>query len=167
MKTGSSQRKYGSLFAILVVIIMVVVCTVLFLLYAPEHILSFAIVPLVPLSLIIFLVLHRRSRLRFHKLLTKYQTYLQAKKDTLYRYGRLLNALTITILLTFSLLIYYNSNLLDIAYVPYLFLVIFIAFIVSAIIFIASMVKLGGKWALLLIMILVAIVTLRILLYKL
>jgi len=122
---------------------------------------------LYPFFLIVFFISHRKYRVRLRELLTKYQVKLQTKRELLYGYGRALNAITIIALLVFGLIIYYNPSLLDITYVPYLFLVMFAAFLVSSIIFVASIVRLGGKLGLLLIMIVVMIAVWRIVAWRL
>lgn len=97
----------------------------------------------------------------------KHRAKVQKRGGLLYRYGRIFNAVTITILLAFSLVLTYNPEILGIQYIPYLVFALFIAFLISSIVFIAGFLRVAGKWGLLLIIIVTVIAGLRILLWRL
>lgn len=167
MNSANWRQKYREWVAVLIVISTIIVSTVWFLKLAPQYIPRFALAPLIALFLIALLASRRKYRVRLRELLMKHRTNVQKNGGLLYRYGRIFNAVTMTILLAFSLVSTYNPEILGISYIPYLVFALFIAFLISSVAFISGFLRLTGKWRLLLIIIVTVIAGLHILLWRL
>lgn len=164
-------QKYGEWVAVLIVLSIVTVFTVWFLKLAPQYIPRFALTSLIGVLIGLFflalLASRRKYRVRLREFLIKYRAKVQERGGLFYRYGRIFNAVMITVLLAFSLALTSNPEILDIQYIPYLVFALFIAFLISAVVFIASFLRVAGKWGILLIIIVTVIAGLRILLWRL
>lgn len=159
-------RKYGHWVVILIIMSIVAISTVWFLHFNPQYTLRFALAPLIALFLILLLASCRKCRVRLRELLIEYPK-AQKRGGLFYRYGRVFNALMITVLLVFCLVLYYGLEFPFIQYIPFLVFAFFIAFLISGVIFIFGFLRVAGKWGLLLILIITVIVGLRILLWQL
>jgi len=139
---------------------MVIVFAAWFFQLVPECVLRFALVPHIALFLTVLLASREKYRLQFRELLMKYGEF-QKREGLLHKYGRALNAITIIALLTGSIVLYYTPGLQSIEYMPYAVLALFVAFLISAVVYIGGLLRIAGKWGLLFLTILGIIVILR------
>lgn len=161
MNSKDQVRRYCVWLAVLILLSMVIIFAAWFFQLLPEYVLRLALAPLITLFLIVLLASSERFSLRLGEFLTKYHGRFQRSRGLLYKYGRALNAITMIALLTVCLVLYYNPALLSIEYMPHAVFTLFVAFLISTIIFIAGVLGIVGKWGLLLIVIITVIVAFR------
>jgi len=159
-------RKYKEWFAVLVFITILTGLTLWYLYLNPQYIPRFLIAPIIALGFVAVMFLFPKYRQRFVKKVLSFHFKAQKRGGLFYRYGRIFNAVMITVLILFSLVAVSNPAILDIPYIPYLVAAIFIAFLISAVVFISGFLRAAGKWGLIIIAIAIIIAVLRILVLR-
>jgi len=112
------------------------------------------------LSFVAIMALLPKYRQRLVNKILVFNNKIQ-QKGAFYKYIMAFNALMIAMVLGFSLVLTHNPELLNIPYIPYLFIAVLAVFLISAFMFIYSLFKTAGKWALVLLAIGATIATLR------
>lgn len=124
----------------------------------PQYMLQLALAPLIFLFLFAILASRQKYRDRFRELLTEYRSKVQGRSGLLFRYGQISNAVMLVILIALFLISAQNP---EIPYMPYLVFASFIGLLISFVILISGLLKLAGKWGLLLIAIGITMAILR------
>jgi hypothetical protein len=129
----------------------------------PQYVPLFLATTIIAMGFVVVMALLPKYRQQLVKKVLAYHAKAQKRGGLLYRYGRIFNAVMITVLLVFSLVVTNNPEILGIPYIPYLVIALFIVFLISAAVFIYGFLRVAGKWVLLLIAIGTAIAILRLL----
>ena len=156
-------RKYKEWFAVLVFINVLTGLTLLYFHLNPQYIPRFLIAPIIALGFVVVMFLLPKYRQRFVKKVLSFHFKAQKRGGVLYRYGRIFNAVMLTVLMLFSVVAINNPAILNIPYIPYLVVALFIAMLISAVVFISGFLRAAGKWGLIIIAIATVIAVLRIL----
>jgi len=159
-------RKYKEWFAPLVLVSVVTGLTLWYLHLNPQYIPRFLIAPIIALGFVVVMFLLPKHRQRFVKKVISFHFKAQKRGGLLYRYGRIFSAVMFTVLMLFSLVAVSNPAILEIHYIPYLVVALFIAFLISFVAFISGFIRGYGKWGLIIIAIATAIAVLRILVLR-
>ena len=159
-------RKYKDWFTILIFISVLTGYTLWHLHLNPQRIPLFLTTTIIALGFVAVMALLPKYRQRLVKAILAYHAKAQKRGGLLYRYGRVFNAVMITILLAFCLALYYNPQFLGVPYIPYLVFALFIGFLISFVVFTAGFLRVAGKWGLLLIIILTVIAIFCILIWR-
>ena len=129
----------------------------------PQYVPLFLATTIIAMGFVVVMALLPKYRQQLVKKVLAYHDKAQKRGGLLYRYGRIFNAVMIIVLLVFSLVVTNNPEILGISYIPYLVIALFIAFLISVVVFVSGFLRVAGKWVLLLIAIGTAIAILRIL----
>ena len=156
-------RKYKEWFAVLVFISVLTGLTLWYLHIYPQYIPRFLIAPIIALGFVAVMFLFPKHRQRFIKKVISFHFKAQKRGGLLYRYGRMFNAVMITVLILFSVVAVSNPAILEIPYVPYLVAAMFIVFTISTVAFISGFLRASRKWGLILIAIAIIIAVLHML----
>jgi hypothetical protein len=156
-------RKYKEWFAVIIFISVLTSLTLWYLQLNPQSIPRFLIAPIIAMVFVAVMLLLPKYRQRFVKKVVSFHIKAQKRGGLLYRYGRIFNAIMLTVLILFSVVAVSNPAILDIPYVPYLVAALFIVFTISFVVFISGFLRAAGKWGLVIIAIAIIIAALRIL----
>jgi hypothetical protein len=159
-------RKYKEWFAVLVFISVLTGLILWYLHFNPQCIPRFLIAPIIALGFVVVMFLFPKYRQRFVKKVLSFHVKAQKRGGLLYRYGRIFNAVMIIVLMLFSVVAISNPAVLDIPYIPYLVVALFIVMLISAVAFISGFLRAAGKWGLIIIAIATAMAVLRILVLR-
>lgn len=158
------MRKYR-VWLLIIILSIVIIFMAWFFQLLPGYVLRFSLAPLVGIFLTVLLVWRKRYKLQLVELLKKLIEF-ERRGGLLYKYGRALNAIAIIAVFAVSTILYYNRELLSIEYMPYVVCILFLAVVISGVAFFGGILRMAGKWGLLLITIIAIPVILRFLLLR-
>lgn len=156
---GLGQKRKDWIY-VLIVISIISVYTYWYLSLHPQHISLFLTLTIIVLGFVALMTLIPKYRRRLLKRILAYHTKQKEVGGWLYRYQRIGLILFFITILIFPLLSQYQ--LIESQYMPWVTLAFFITILASASIQMVGLLKVAGKWGLLLILILALIAALRI-----
>ncbi len=158
-------RKYKDWFAVFICISVLAGYTVWYLHLNPQHIPLFLTTTIIALGFVAVMALLPKHRRRLVNGILEYHVKGKELGGWLYRYQKI--ALVLFFLIVFAYPIVWEQQLVPSQYIPFFVLTFFVIAVALGVVQIAGLLKVAGKWGLLLIAILSAIAVLRILLWRL
>ena len=157
-------RKYKDWFAVLVFISLLTGYTAWYLHLNPQHVPLFLTTTIIALGFVAVMAWLPKYRQRLLKGILAYHARGKELGGWLYRYQKV--AFAIIFISTLILLTAWRYQLVPSHYIPYFALTFFIVILASGAVLTAGLLKIAGKWGLLLIAIVTAIAVFRILIWR-
>ena len=157
-------RKYKDWFAVFIFISVLTGYTMWYLHLNPQHIPLFLTTTIIALGFAVVMALLPKYRQRLVKGILEYHVKSKELGGWLYRCQKI--ALVLFFLIVLAYPIVWEHQLVPTQYMPFFVLTFFVVVVALGIIQIAGLLKVAGKWGLLVIAILTAIAVLRILTWR-
>lgn len=146
-----------------ILIALTIGCVQVFPQYSSRFLTLILIAIIIGLFFPAIFALNKKWRVKLHEYFLNYQTKTQKPSGSRYRKAQVFNFIMLASLIILGVIVANDPSIINNQHVQYMFFALFVAFVVSFIVYVTYLLKTFWKWGLILIMIGVAVAVIRIL----